>query len=121
MKQPKPLTKGELDKMTESLFVTLTPNKLDHNKQNIVVNAGRDYTDLMSKIEALLSVTMSAIEAKKELGKSYHSDDDLIQTLEIAKELIPFPEIEFIDTIYKRFVIPKASKHNLSKFVTSDQ
>jgi len=104
MKNQEPPTNSEIQKMAANTFVSLHPDKIKPENQYAKIKIGTDYTDLFGKLDSLLCVVMSAIEAKDANAPVHHKNDDILQVLEVAKEFIPYPEIEFLDNVYKRIV-----------------
>ncbi len=80
-----------LDKFNELKDVYLTSLKKD-----FFLNS---YEDLLNTINSLISISQNAIEGITEHNIPHCNAFDIANTLEIAKQLLPYSESEFLDLL----------------------
>ena len=98
---------GDITQMASMCLKTLTKGSNDSTKAFATVHIGKGYNDLFCKVNSLLALTMSALEAKENELPTHHRESDILNVLELAKALIPNNEIELLDYIW--FNLKKAA------------
>lgn len=98
MKNNKTLDLSHLELPLEAYFSSLTPQKDSYAVSKLRVN---DYRDLLFTLESLLNVCILALDNENSANHPHISEPDVnIQAvLELAAQLIPFPEAEFLDGV----------------------
>ena len=100
MKNNKSLDLSHLELPPEGYFNSLTPQKGGFGVSKLHV---KDYRDLLFTLESLLNVCILALDNENSANHSHIPEPDVnIQAvLELAAQLIPFPEAEFLDGVLK--------------------
>lgn len=98
MKTNKTLDLSHLELPLEAYFSSLTPQKGGSAVAKLKV---KDYRDLLFTLESLLNVCILALDNENSANHSHIPEPDVnIQAvLELASQLIPFPEAEFLDGV----------------------
>ncbi|MEM9362053.1 MAG: hypothetical protein AAGA43_05430 [Bacteroidota bacterium] len=98
MKTNKRLDLSHLELPLEAYFSSLTPLKTGLGVSKLQI---KDYRDLLFKLESLLNVCILALDNENSANHPRIPEPDLnIQAvLELATQLIPFPEAEFLDGV----------------------
>ena len=98
MKNNKNIDLSHLELPLEAYFSSLTPQKDGSAVSKLKV---RDYRDLLFTLESLLNVCILALDNQNSANHSHIPEPDVnIQAvLELATQLIPFPEAEFLDGV----------------------
>ncbi|MEM9868075.1 MAG: hypothetical protein AAF765_10325 [Bacteroidota bacterium] len=98
MKTNKSLDLSHLELPLEAYFSSLTPQKGGFEVSKLKV---KDYRDLFFTLESLLNVCILALDNENSANHSRIPEPDVnIQAvLELASQLISFPEAEFLDGI----------------------
>lgn len=93
---------NELRELTKDYLTTLRPYKWDNEKTEIPIVIEGGYTGLSYKIQSLIAVCQSAI-LSQESHEQTHSDLDLVNVLGLAHDLLPQPEMEYLDKMRALF------------------
>ncbi|TCI85326.1 hypothetical protein [Tenacibaculum sp. M341] len=93
----RPLTLERINELKEIYFTSLKPDKNNRNVAFFQLRLDYDYTSLLDVISSLISISQNAIEGKNESEIPYCDTYDITNTLEIAKQLLPYSESEFLD------------------------
>ncbi len=101
MKNNKTLDLSHLELPFEAYFSSLTPQKSGFGVSKLHV---KDYRDLLFTLESLLNVCILALDNQNSANHSQIPEPDVnIQAvLELAAQLIPFPEAEFLDGVREK-------------------
>ena len=101
MKNNKTLDLSNLDLPLEAYFSSLTPQKGDYGISKLKV---RDYRELLFTLESLLNVCILALDNQNSANHSRIPEPDvnIRSVLELATQLIPFPEAEFLDGVKEK-------------------
>ncbi|MBS9462922.1 hypothetical protein KIM67_10900 [Flagellimonas sp. 389] len=101
MKNNKILDLSHMELQLEAYFSSITPQKNGFGVSKLQV---KDYRDLLFKLESLLNVCILALDNQNSANHSHIPEPDVnIQAvLELAAQLIPFPEAEFLDEVRER-------------------
>ena len=88
----------KLQEMVKTHFTTLKPDKQEKDRFRVSFTVS-DYTHLMFIISDLMKLCISSIEEEISYDSSsiVHSRVNITQILEIAIELLPINEAEFLD------------------------
>lgn len=92
-----PINKNFLQE-AENYLSTLEKNK---NKQYDFIAEIESYKHLGYSLLSILRVCQTALVTKDKEGFYYHTDLDIYNLLDLAKSLIPEPELEFLDKLKK--------------------
>ncbi|MEM9362040.1 MAG: hypothetical protein AAGA43_05365 [Bacteroidota bacterium] len=98
MKNNKTLDLSHLELPLEKYFSSLTPQKDGYGISKLHL---KDYRDLLFILESLLNVCILALDNQNSANHSHIPEPDVnIQAvLELATQLIPFSEAEFLDEV----------------------
>ncbi len=98
MKTNKTLDLSHLGLPLEAYLSSLTPKKDGYVVSKLKV---KDYHDLLFTLESLLNVCILALDNENSANHRHIPEPDVnIQAvLELAAQLIPFPEAEFLDGV----------------------
>ncbi|WP_431122945.1 hypothetical protein [Flagellimonas flava] len=102
MKNKKKLNLDNLDLPIEAYFGTLQSQKRGFSIPNLQV---RSYIELLFKLESLLNVCILALDNANS-GHHEHilePDTHIKSVLELAAQMIPFEEAEFLDVVKQHF------------------
>lgn len=94
-----PLTLERINELKKQYLTSLRPIDSPNGGAIFKLSLDCDYTGLVNTISSLISVSQSAIEGMNEFELPYCDAYDITKTLEIAKSLLPYSEIEFLDEI----------------------
>ncbi|WP_268846558.1 hypothetical protein [Flavobacterium aestivum] len=91
-------TKHELHELVSALFTTLTPDKQKKDLYAVSFTV-YDYSHLMLIISDLIRLCVRSIEDESERGSDSEESSkvNIAQILNIAIELLPIDEAEFLD------------------------
>jgi hypothetical protein len=89
----KKLTQKQIDH-----FITLIPNGNSNKKYDVFLHV-HSYQDLLGLQKSLLNVCCDSLVAIENNVSLKTSAMDIYDILEIIKDLIPFPEAEYLDEI----------------------
>jgi glycine cleavage system regulatory protein len=100
-------TTPELQELVASSFTTLRPNK--HNKDSYKVELEVEgYLNLLFTVSNLLKVSIMALDSEDLFSAHAPSPQTHIRNmLEIALQLLPLDEAEFLDKIREQFLDKK--------------
>ena len=101
MKTKTTLDLSQLDLPLESYFSSLSPSKHSLRVAQIPMN---DYRDLLFKIESLLNVCILALDNENAANHSHipQPDVNVQAVLEMAAQLLPLAEAEFLDGVREK-------------------
>lgn len=68
-------------------------------KTTFTVKLEHNYTNLLNLAQSLINVSQSAIEGLHENELPHCNSFDIVNVLQLAKQLLPFSEAEFLDQI----------------------
>lgn len=68
-------------------------------KATFTVKLESNYTNLLSLAQSLINVSQNAIEGLHEHELPHCNGFDVVNVLELTKQLLPFSEAEFLDQI----------------------
>lgn len=94
----KDLTTKELEKLTKNFLNTSKSSNCKEDKQVIEIEIDKGLSSKGFLLGSLISVCQSAVYSR-ECGVRKHSEYQMVEVLEIAKQLIPYNELEFLDGI----------------------
>jgi len=98
MKNKKKLNLDHLDLPIEAYFGSLTPQKNGFSATHLKF---KNYRDLLFKLESLLNVCILALDNENSGNHSgiVEPDMNILSVLELAAQMIPFQEGEFLDMV----------------------
>ena len=98
MKTNKTLDLSHLELSHEAYFSSLTQQKDGFEVSKLKV---KDYRDLLFTLESLLNVCILALDNENSANHPhiFEPDVNIQAVLELAAQLIPFPEAEFLDGV----------------------
>ena len=107
MKSKNALDLSHLELPIESYFSSLSQSKRGRKAVHLPVN---DYRDLLFKIESLLNVCILALDNENSANHRHIPEPDVnIQAvLEMAAQLLPLAEAEFLDGVKAAYIPPAA-------------
>ncbi|MGW9687129.1 hypothetical protein [Flagellimonas sp. 2504JD1-5] len=85
----------------QAYFGSLTPQKRDFSATHLKF---KDYNDLLFKLESLLNVCILALDNENSGNHRdiVEPDVNILSVLEMAAQLIPHEEAEFLDGVWER-------------------
>lgn len=100
MEKVKTINLESLGLSLESYFGSLTPQKRDFSITNLRV---KGYRDLLFKLESLINVCIMALDnPNADTHKAIVEPDvSILSVLEMAAQLIPHEEAEFLDEVWE--------------------
>ena len=105
MEKVKTIALENLDLSLETYFGSLTPQKKDFSATHLRV---KGYCDPLFKVESLLNVCILALDNPNSGNHTAIVEPDvyILSVLEMAAQLIPFEEAEFLDEVRSRCYRP---------------
>ncbi|WP_237274550.1 hypothetical protein [Tenacibaculum ovolyticum] len=94
-----PLTLDRINELKKEYFTSLNPTNSPDNNAIFKLSINNDYTGLLNTVSSLISVSQNALVTINQFQLPYCTTYDIAQTLEIAKNLLPYSEVEFLDKI----------------------
>ncbi len=101
MKKDKTLNLKNLDLPLEAYFGSLTPQKKDFSAPHLKF---KGYRDLLFKLESLLNLCILALDNENSGNHKniVEPDVSILTVLEMAAQMIPHAEAEFLDGVRER-------------------
>ncbi|MCL6265084.1 hypothetical protein [Flagellimonas myxillae] len=98
MKDKKKINLDDLELPVDAYFGTLERQKKDYSLTRLRV---KGYRDLLFKLESLLNICILALDNSNSGNHQdiLEPDEHIKAVLEVAAQLIPFEEAEFLDTV----------------------
>jgi hypothetical protein len=97
----------ELQELAASSFITLRPNKHKNDSYKVELEV-EGYLNLLFTVSNLLKVSILALDSEDLFSSHTRSPQTNIRNmLEIAVQLLPFEEAEFLDKVREQFLDKK--------------
>ncbi len=98
MSNSKNLSLDQLKELKNRYFTTF--NDANHSRNAAyTVTLEHSYSNLLNLVQSLINVSQSAIEGLHENELPHCNSFDIVNVLQLTKQLLPFSEAEFLDQI----------------------